>query len=228
MDVQIRVEDGVARIRVDDGKVNALSLELIEQIAKALDTARAEQAITVLSGREGIFSAGFDLRTFSRGAEAGSAMVAAGARLVERLLQHPLPVITACAGHAYPAGAFLMMAADVRLGVSGPWKIGMNETAIGLTVPQFAIELARHRLAPAGFIAINTATLFDPEAAAQLGYLDRVVAPDELEAAVSHEVARLKGLDLPSFAGTKARINAHVLAALRDAIREEFGAPSEA
>ncbi|NIU77875.1 MAG: enoyl-CoA hydratase, partial [Gammaproteobacteria bacterium] len=95
----------------------------------------------------------------------------AGARLVQRLLRFPRPVVTACTGHAYPMGAFLMLSADVRFGAEGPFRIGMNEVAIGLTVPGFAVELARHRLAPPGFGRVTTAKMFDPEEARHVGYL---------------------------------------------------------
>ena len=70
-------------------------------------------------------------------------MVRAGVRVIERMLALPRPIVTVCTGHAYPMGAFLMLCADVRFGVPGDWNIGMNEVAIGLAVPQFAVELAR-------------------------------------------------------------------------------------
>jgi enoyl-CoA hydratase len=119
-------------------------------------------------------------------------------------------------------GAFLMLSADVRLGLSGPFRIGMNEVAIGLTLPSFAIELARHRLTPAGFARITTAALFDPEEAMRLGYLDRVLGADELDGAAEAEAQRLLALDRASFGATKARINARVLPAVRTAIADEL------
>src|SRR5262245_16908999 len=172
----VALEDGVAWITLDDGKVNALSAETIGALERALDAAERAGAVAVLRGREGIFSAGFDLKTFARDAAAGIAMVRAGAELILRLLAFPRPVLTVCTGHAYPAGAFLMLAADVRVGLAGPWQIGMNEVAIGLTIPKFAIELARHRLTPPGFARITTAAMFPPDEAMRLGYLDRVLA----------------------------------------------------
>lgn len=222
----VAIEDGVARITLDDGKVNALSAELIAEIEAALDAAERAGAVTVIRGRDGIFSAGFDLKTFKRGLEPGIEMVRAGAELVLRLLAHPRPVITACTGHAYPAGAFLMMAADVRLGVNGPWQIGMNEVAIGLTVPKFAIELARHRLTPQGFAKITTAAMFGPDEALRLGYLDRVVDPALLGEAVDAEVARVRSLDMTSYVATKARVNEQAITAIRGALDEEMPATS--
>lgn len=220
---QLAIADGIAWITMDDGKVNALSTEMIAEIAGALDAAERAQAVVVVRGRAGIFSAGFDLATFKRGTEATVEMLRAGAGLIARLLAFPFPVLTVCSGHAYPAGAFLMLSADVRVGAAGPWKIGMNETAIGLTVPKFAIELARHRLTPPGFARVATAAMFDPTEARQLGYLDRVLAPDQLADAVQTEVSRLRALDMPSFAATKARINERVLGAIATAVDEELG-----
>src|SRR5512145_646305 len=97
---RVEIADGIAWITFDDGKVNALSAELLAEIDAALEAAEAARAIVVLRGRPGIFSAGFDLRTFQRGADAAAAMVHAGARLIERLLASPLPVLAVCTGHA--------------------------------------------------------------------------------------------------------------------------------
>jgi enoyl-CoA hydratase len=222
--VEVRIEDGIAWLALDDGKVNAMSSALLGEIEAALDVAERAGAVAVLAGREGIFSAGFDLPTFARGREASVAMVRAGAELVLRLLAFPRPVLALCTGHAYPMGAFLLLASDARLGAAGPFRIGLNETAIGITVPKFAVELARHRLAAPGFARIPSAALFGPEEALRLGYLDRVVAADALAAAGREEAARLRALDAPSFAATKARINERVLGAVRAALDEELRA----
>jgi enoyl-CoA hydratase len=219
----VEIEDGVACITMDDGKVNALSTEMMGEIARALDTAEAAGAIAILTGREGIFSAGFDLGTFKRGRDASVQMVLTGAKLVQRLLSFPYPVIAACTGHAYPMGAFLMLSSDVRFAVAGPWRIGMNEVAIGLTVPKFAIELARHRLTPPGFARITTASMFGPEEALRLGYLDRVVDAGQLDETAKEEAFRLRQLDMPSYAATKARVNERALVAIRAAVEAELG-----
>ena len=218
----LSIEDGIAWITMDDGKVNALSREMIGALDEAFDAAEHAGAVAVLRGRAGIFSAGFDLRAFAAGFDASVAMVRAGAELILRLLAFPRPVLVVCTGHAYPAGAFLMLSADVRFGSTGPFRIGMNETAIGITVPKFAVELARHRLSAPGFARITTAPLFAPDEALRLGYLDRVLDADRLEGAVREEASRLRALDPPSFAATKARINERALEAVRTAANEEL------
>src|SRR5262245_28095809 len=95
---RIEITDGAAWLTMDDGKVNAMSTEMIGEIVQALDAAEAARAVTVVRGRAGMFSAGFDLNTFKRGLEASVQMVRAGAHLVERLLAFPYPVMTVCAG----------------------------------------------------------------------------------------------------------------------------------
>ena len=217
------LQDGIAWITMDDGKVNALSTGMLEEIDGRLDESEAAGAVTVLAGREGLFSAGFDLGVFQKGSAEVLAMLRVGAGLIERLLAHPFPVLTACTGHAYPMGAFLMLSADVRFGAAGPYRIGMNETAIGLTVPNFALELARHRLTPPGLALVTTAGMFAPETAAALGYLDQVVPEEVLTEAVMREAERVRALDMPSYAATKARINETVLRAVRAAIASDLG-----
>lgn len=219
---KLEIAEGVAWLTLDDGKVNALSTEMLGEIAAALDAAEAAGAVVALRGREGMFSAGFDLKTFKSGPGPTVAMLRAGAGVIVRLLTFPRPVLTVCTGHAYPAGAFLMMSSDVRFCVTGDWRIGMNEVAIGLTLPYFAVELARHRLTPPGFARLTTGALFPPEEARHFGYVDRLLAPGEVEDAVRAEVERLRALDMPSFAATKARVNEQAVRAIGEAVEAEL------
>ncbi|WP_295137161.1 crotonase/enoyl-CoA hydratase family protein [uncultured Reyranella sp.] len=216
----VTFEDGVTRILLDDGKVNAMSLEMLTEIATRLEEAASHGGPVVVQGRPGIFSAGFDLRTFARGPDASLAMVRAGADLILRFLKHPRPIVTVCTGHAYPMGAFLMLAADVRFGVAGNWKIGLNEVAIGLTVPHFALALARHRLSPPGLARVSTATMFEPVSAQQHGYLDQVCEAADLQPAIEAELQRLKALDWPSYEATKKRLNDRIADEITAAIQE--------
>src|SRR5215468_869589 len=178
--------DGVATITMDDGKVNALSPHMLGELNAALDRAQADEAAVVLTGRSGLFSAGFDLAVLRAGGPAAAAMVRSGFELAARLLGFPAPVLAACSGHAVAMGAFLLLAADYRIGVAGPFRITANEVAIGVTMPQAAIELCQARLAPAAFSrAVMLAEVFSPEDAAAAGFLDQVVGLTDLESAVT-------------------------------------------
>ena len=221
-------DDGVATLTMDDGSVNAMSPTMLSALHGAFDRAESDGGVVLLTGRPGIFSAGFDLKVLAEGAGAAREMLTLGATLAERILSFPHPVVTACTGHAYPAGAFLMLAADRRLGVDGPFRIGLNEVAIGLTLPYFAVELARHRLTPAWFQRATTGDLVAPQEAVAAGFLDEVVEPDAL-AARSREVAvGLTQIDLTAHRGTKARVREAAARDVRAAIERELTPPEEA
>jgi enoyl-CoA hydratase len=217
--------DRIASITLDDGKVNALSIAMLRELHAALDQAEADEAVVVLGGREGYLSAGFDLGVFRSEPERLPEMLRLGATLCERMLSFPTPVLVASTGHAIAAGSFLLLSADARIGVEGPFKIGLNEVRIGLTMPLFVIELARHRLAPAHFDrAVISAVMYEPAAAVTAGFLDRVVAPGDLREAAAAAAAELAGLNPEAHAATKLRARGGALTALRAAIEAELPA----
>jgi enoyl-CoA hydratase len=216
---------------MDDGKVNALSVAMFAALEEGLDRATADQAsVVVLAGREGIFSAGFDLRTLQGGGPQAGKMLIAGFELSERMLAFPKPIVIACTGHAFAMGVFLVMSADYRVGAEGPYKITANEVAIGLTLPRSAIEICRQRLTPAHFNrALNNAEVYTPAGAVDAGFLDRVVAPADVRAAAQETALAFSKLSLPAHAATKARVRQQSLQALRAAIvadAADFNAPS--
>jgi enoyl-CoA hydratase len=221
------LKDGVARITMDDGKLNVMSLEMLQTLHAAFDQAAREEAIVVLgSGREGVFSAGFDLRVFAANdAERSLAMVRSGAELALKVLSHPLPVITACSGHAYPMGAFLILASDIRIAAEGAWRIGLNEVAIGIPVPSFALELARQRLVPSYLQRTAlTGEMFAPEAGLIAGFFDRLVPAEQLPTALESAVQAVRTIHLPSHAIVKRRLRGGAIQAIRATIDAELTA----
>ncbi|MHB8463578.1 MAG: crotonase/enoyl-CoA hydratase family protein [Acidimicrobiales bacterium] len=220
-----RLDGRIATITMDDGKVNVFSIPMLRAIHRAFDQAERDGAVVILTGRDRCFSAGFDLQVFAERPEESLEMLTLGATLAERVLSFPTPVVTACTGHALPAGAFLLLAADLRIGIDGPFRIGLNEVKIGLTVPWFAIELARHRLNPAHFDrAVVNATMYSPQDAIAPGFLDRVVAHHDLVHASREGAAELADLDPTAYIATKLRARARALTALRAAIETELSA----
>lgn len=215
-------QDNVATIRMDDGKVNTMSLQMLTELNAALDQAEADKAIVVLTGRSGVFSAGFDLAVLKGGGEPAVAMLTSGFRLAARLLSFPTPVIVASNGHALAMGVFLVLAADYRIGVDGAYKIGANEVAIGLTMPHTAVVICRQRLAPSHFNrAVITAEIYAPLDALTAGFLDQVVAEADLPAAVQTASARLARLNMPAFKATKRRAREAAIAAATEALAKD-------
>ncbi|MGE5291285.1 MAG: crotonase/enoyl-CoA hydratase family protein [Micromonosporaceae bacterium] len=224
--VSYTLDDAIATIAMDDGKVNALSPQMLKAINDALDRALADEAIVVLTGRPGVFCAGFDLRVLQEASREAIAMVRAGFELAVRLLSFPKPVVIACNGHAVAMGAFLLLSGDHRVGAAGPYKITANEVAIGITIPHSAIEICRQRLTPAHFSrATVLAEVYAPDAAVAAGFLDRAVAEADLAATAREVAEQLRALDLDAHAATKLRVRDNALAALRAAIELDEAAP---
>ena len=218
------LDSGVATIAMDDGKVNALSPAMLGELMAAFDRAEDDGAIVVLTGRASTFSAGFDLRVPP---EDWPEMITAGARLAERIMSFPRPVVAACNGNAIAMGAFVLLSCDYRLGVTGDFRIGLNEVAIGMTLPWFGIAIARHRLARPYFdrCAITGAVL-GAEEAMRAGFLDELVAREALPGAARRAAESLAEINLDAHAATKLRIRAEAIAGIREGIeRIERGEP---
>lgn len=217
--VTYRFADGVAYLGLDNGKVNAVSPEVIQAMNAALDRAEQDKAVVVLSGKPGILSGGYDLKVMTSSAEAAKSLVASGSTLARRMLAHPYPVVVACTGHAVAKGAFLLLSADYRIGVEGPFKIGLNEVAIGMTMHHVGIELARARLTPAVFNrSVINAEMFDPADAVLAGFLDKVVPAERFEQEVARLAGELTKLNMTAHRNTKRKSRKALLELLDQSI----------
>jgi enoyl-CoA hydratase len=217
--VSYRAAGRVATVTLDDGKVNALSAAMQAEIGAALDRAEADRMAVLLTGRPGIFSAGFDLKVLRAGGDPAQQMVRGGF-----VLSFPAPVVIACPGHAIAMAAFLLLSADYRLGADGPYKITANEVSIGLEIPQAAIEICRQRLSPAALSrAVLLSEVFAPGDAQQAGWLDRVVPAGELAGAAAALAADLAQLDPEAHAASKKRLRGPVVAGIMAALEADYG-----
>jgi enoyl-CoA hydratase len=133
-----------------------------------------------------------------------------------RLYGFPLPVVVGCTGHALAAGAILLLASDCRIGAEGDFKIGLNEVSIRLTLPVFAVELARERLSKRHFTAaVTQARIYDPIGATDAGYLDRTAPATTLFDTAFEETRRLAAIPQPAFRKTKERERAATIGRIR-------------
>lgn len=220
-------QDTHVLITMDDGKANALSFDMLAALNDALDQAEATGKCIVLAGRPGRFSAGFDLTVMARQDADTLRLLRSGADLALRLFDAPVPVVGAVSGHAIAMGALLCLSLDYRVGAAGEFKLGLNEVAIGMTLPWFGVELARARLANEWIgRAVDLATLFSPERAAVVGYLDEVAPSEQLIARAGEVAAEFAGLNMAAFAETKARTREHARQALKNALERDFAQSS--
>jgi enoyl-CoA hydratase len=217
--IQYNLEGRVATVRIDDGKRNALSPQVLREIYAALDRAESDRAIVIMTGREAVFSAGFDLNVMKRGGINAIRMLRSGYALTARVMAYPYPVIAACNGHSFAMGVFLMLSADYVIGSRGDFNISANEVAIGLTMPRVAAAMLRHRLDPAAFQrAVTLSEYFDPESALNAGFFDELVEPEELMVRAKAHAAKLEKLDTRAHAASKRRIRAALIRRIRFSI----------
>ncbi|MBI6941542.1 crotonase/enoyl-CoA hydratase family protein [Pseudomonas putida] len=217
--ITYHAEDGIATLTLNNGKVNAISPDVITQFNAALDRAVQDRAVLIITGQPGILSGGYDLKVMTAGPKEAVGLVTAGSTLARRLLSHPFPVIVACPGNAVAKGAFLLLSADYRIGVEGPYKICLNEVQIGMTMHHAGIELARDRLSRAAFQrSVNNAEIFDPHGAVEAGFLDKVVSAEQLQDAALSAARELKKLNMLAHKNTKLKVRKALLDALDEAI----------
>ncbi len=204
--VRYEVRDRIAHVAIDHGKANALSPEVIDALDHCVTLAEAAGpdavGALVITGKPGFLTGGFDLKVMKADPAAAGALVTAGGALFTRLLGSPVPVVVACPGHAVAAGALLLLAADERIGVSGTFQIGLIETQIGMILPRWAVELAEERLSRRHFqLATVGARMYPPAEARDAGFLDEVVAPEELATVAEAAAQRWAALPRTAYAG---------------------------
>lgn len=208
-----RLDEAVAVITMDDGKANVMSTGVVQTLEAHLDRALADGArALVIAGRPGKFSAGFDLKEMTSSPESMRALVVAGARWMLRLYGFGMPTVAASTGHALAAGALTLLSCDVRIGADVPSKIGLNEVAIGMALPKFAVELARDRIVREAFGPSTIgAQIYDTAGAARVGYLDQVASEAELLDTAVAEAKRLAELRTGAYAATKLNLRSTMI-----------------
>lgn len=217
--IAYHLEDGIATLTLNNGKVNAISPDVIAAFNAALDQATKDRAVVIITGQPGILSGGYDLKVMTAGPKEAVSLVTAGSTLARRLLSHPFPVVVACPGHAVAKGAFLLLSADYRIGVEGPFSIGLNEVQIGMTMHHAGIELARDRLRKSAFHrSVINAEMFNPQGAVDAGFLDKVVLAEELQGAALEAARQLKKINMSAHKNTKLKVRKALLDTLDSAI----------
>lgn len=222
--VETKHQANYTLIQMDDGKANALGFDMLTQLNVALDSAEESGKPVIICGRPGKFSAGFDLAVMGQGGDEMVRLLRAGASTSRRILNFPTPVVLAVTGHALAMGALLLLSADYRIGVHGAYKIGLNEVAIGMTLPYFGIELARERLATTHLTpAVSLARVYDAAGALEAGYLDDAVSEEDLLTEAIAVAEQFASLDMGAHQQTKARTREQLNAALDKAFDKELG-----
>jgi enoyl-CoA hydratase len=217
--VTYQSEETYVIITINNGKVNAISHEVVAGLNEGLDKALEEKKVVILTGKTGFFSAGFDLKVMAKSPESAKELVTKGSKLSLRMLSFPQPIIIACSGHAIAKGAFLLLSADYRIGVEGAFKIGLNEVMIGMTMHNVGIAIAKARLSEVYVNrSVNNAEMYGSKQAIEAGFLDLIVPANQLMSTAVKVAEMSAKLNKKAHAETKLKVRKQHLKALEMAI----------
>ena len=223
--VTYQSEENYAIITIKNGKANAISHEVIEGLNAGLDKADEENKVVIITGQNGIFSAGFDLKVMTKSPESAKELVTKGSQLSFRMLSFKQPIIIACSGHAIAKGAFLLLSADYRIGVEGDFKIGLNEVQIGMTMHNAGIAIAKARLSEVYLNrSVNNGEIYNPQKAIDAGFLDVVVSENHLLPTAIKAAEMFAKLHKKAHAETKLKVRKLHLENLEKAIGFDLAA----
>lgn len=196
-------DNGVVKISLDNGKVNAITKDLAEELMSALKRAENEAKAVVICGNPGMFCAGYDLKVLAQGMEVASSMLAQGLLFLEQLYCHPQPVVIACEGHAVGMGLFMLLAADYRFGAKGEFAFRLPEKSISMPfTPILKVIAKAHIDARHHTRAILQSQPYNPEQAISIGILDEAVEPENVI-----ELALKKAEELSQLPAKQYKIN---------------------
>jgi enoyl-CoA hydratase len=226
--VSYSVTERIAHVTISNGKANVLGPDVIAALGEALDAAEAAGSEAVgalcITGTPGFLSGGFDLKVMTSSPRAAGELVTAGGAVFTRMFASSVPVVVACTGHAVAAGALLLLGADERVGAAGQFQIGLIETQKGMVLPRWAVELAAERLSRRHFqLATVGARMYDPAGARDAGFLDDVVAPEDLGAAAHAAALRWAALPRAAYEGQVMMNRGACIERLRAAVEADRG-----
>jgi enoyl-CoA hydratase len=179
--IEVTEQDGVAMLRLADGKVNAMSMEFCETLTARFAEISPARAV-VMTGTGRIFSAGVDLvRLLEGGALYIRKFLPALSTMLATVFSHPAPVVAAINGHAIAGGCVLACAADKRLMARDGGSIGVTELLVGVPFPPVAMEIMRCATAPQFFAdTIFSGATYTPLEAVERGLVHDIIDPQAL------------------------------------------------
>ena len=218
----LKKEENISVITLDDGKANVFSTKMSTDINECLDEVSKEDGCIVLTGREGMFSAGFDLKTLQGGdMDQIQEMTTTGFKLLSRIFSFPRPVIAACSGHGIALGTFLLCCCDYRIGIKGDFMLGANEMRTNMVIPPPILELIKFRVAQSHkYRAVLGAEMYTFENAKEAGLIDEVVDSNILMETAFNKAKDLATMGHPSYSMTKELYIAEPLKKINDGIEE--------
>ena len=213
-------ENDISIIKLDDGKANAFSYDMLSQVNDLLKKVPRDSGALVITGREGLFSGGFDLKTLATGdMEKITKMVQLGYRLLLELFSFDRPIVAAVSGHSIALGLFVTCSADYRIAIDGKYVCQANEVRNNMDIPTQIMEIIRARVNKKYFYsAVYHSDAYSVQDSIEVGYIDEVVSEDQFMERVMAKAKELATLPHPFYANTKKTAQDDVRQKIADAI----------
>ena len=217
------VEDGIATLTMDDGKVNAFDLAFFDELDARLDEC-AEDAAVVLAGRSGMFSAGLNMKVMaSAGDEEIAQLLTRFGEVMFRVWLEPRPVVAAATGHAIAGGTILAMVSDHAVAADGDFRWGLTETTINFPLPDWIIAIARGNVRTDRLDdLLLPGQMVGPAEAVEVGFADVVASPDAVVAQAQTRARELAQLPRLTYAETKRRLRKPAVDAVSGNMSEDM------
>ena len=218
----IETKDDISIITLNDGKANVFSSQMTQDINNCLDKVSNEKGCLIITGKEGMFSAGFDLKTLQGGdVKLIQEMTLTGFKLLSRIFSFPRPVIAACSGHGIALGTFLLCCCDYRIGIKGDFMLGANEMRTNMVIPPPILELIKFRVAQSHkYRAVLGAEMYTLSDGKNAGLIDEIVEPEDLLRTAMEKAIDLATMGHPSYSLTKELFIGEVHKKINDSIKE--------
>ena len=213
-------ENDISIIKLDDGKANAFSYDMLSQVNELLKKVPRDSGALVITGREGLFSGGFDLKTLATGdMEKITKMVQLGYRLLLELFSFDRPIVAAVSGHSIALGLFVTCSADYRIAIDGKYVCQANEVRNNMDIPTQIMEIIRARVNKKYFYsAVYHSDAYSVQDSIEVGYIDEIVSKDQFMKRVMEKAKELATLPHPFYANTKKTAQDDVRQKIADAI----------
>lgn len=215
-------ENDISIIKLDDGKANAFSFEMLTQVNALLAQVPKDSGALVITGRDGLFSGGFDLKTLATGdMEKITMMVQLGYRLLLELYSFDRPIIAAVSGHAIALGLFVTCSADYRIAIDGQYVCQANEVRNNMDIPPQIMEILKARVNKNYFYpAVFHSDTYSVQDSIAVGYIDEVVSAEKFMDRVMEKANELASLPHPFYANTKQSAQEDVREKIAEAIKK--------
>ena len=216
----LKKDEDISILTLNDGKANVFSAEMSKQVNECLDQVETEKGCLIITGKEGMFSAGLDLKTIQSGdVDKIMEMSTNAFKLLARIFSFPRPVIAACTGHGIALGTFLLCCCDYRIGVKGDFMLGANEMRTNMVIPIPILELIKFRVNNSHkYRAVLGAEMYTLEQAIEAGLIDEVVDPKDIMKAAKEKAKDLQTMGHPSYSITKEHFIAEPMSKINKAM----------